>query len=62
MDPAELRRQNFIQPEQFPYQSATGFVYDSGDYERALDLALEQLGYDGAARGAAARRARRRAG
>ena len=45
MDPAELRRKNFIQPEQFPYTSATGFVYDSGDYERALDLALEKLGY-----------------
>ena len=45
MDPAELRRRNFIQPEQFPYASATGFVYDSGDYEAALDLALEKLGY-----------------
>jgi carbon-monoxide dehydrogenase large subunit len=45
MDPAELRRGNFIQPEQFPYTSATGFVYDSGDYERALDLALEKIGY-----------------
>jgi len=45
MDPAELRRGNFIQPEQFPYASATGFVYDSGDYERALDLALEKIGY-----------------
>ena len=45
MDPVELRRQNFIKPEQFPYQSATGFVYDSGDYERALDVALERLGY-----------------
>ncbi len=45
MDPAELRRANFIQPEQFPYSSATGFVYDSGDYERALDLALEKIGY-----------------
>jgi len=45
VDPAELRRQNFIRTEQFPYRSATGFVYDSGDYERALDLALEQVGY-----------------
>jgi aerobic carbon-monoxide dehydrogenase large subunit len=44
-DPAELRRRNFIKPEQFPYTSATGFVYDSGDYQRALDLALEHLGY-----------------
>jgi carbon-monoxide dehydrogenase large subunit len=45
LEPAELRRQNFIQPDQFPYTSATGFVYDSGDYERALDLALEKAGY-----------------
>ncbi len=45
MDPAELRRKNFIQPDQFPYQSATGFVYDSGDYQRALDLALSNIGY-----------------
>src|SRR5436190_7933924 len=45
MDPASLRRINFIQPEQFPYTSATGFEYDSGDYETALDLALEKSGY-----------------
>jgi carbon-monoxide dehydrogenase large subunit len=45
IDPAELRRKNFIRPEQFPYKSATGFEYDSGDYERALDLALEKAGY-----------------
>jgi carbon-monoxide dehydrogenase large subunit len=45
VDPADLRRTNFIKPEQFPYESATGFVYDSGDYPRALDLALEKLGY-----------------
>jgi aerobic carbon-monoxide dehydrogenase large subunit len=46
MDPAELRRMNFIKPDQFPYRSATGFLYDSGDYERALQMALEALGYD----------------
>ncbi len=46
MDPAELRRKNFIRPDQFPYTSATGFVYDSGDYEAALDLALEKAGYE----------------
>jgi carbon-monoxide dehydrogenase large subunit len=45
MDPADLRRSNFIQPDQFPYTSATGFEYDSGDYGRALDLALEKVGY-----------------
>jgi len=45
LDGAEFRRRNFIQPEQFPYTSATGFVYDSGDYEPALDLALKNVGY-----------------
>ncbi|HEV8648259.1 MAG TPA: aerobic carbon-monoxide dehydrogenase large subunit [Actinomycetes bacterium] len=45
MDPAELRRRNFIQPEQFPYHSAVGWEYDSGDYPKALELALEKLGY-----------------
>ena len=33
-------------PDQFPYKSATGFVYDSGDYQQALELALEKIGYD----------------
>ena len=46
MDPAELRIKNFIQPDQFPYESPTGFVYDSGEYERALKLAMDMIGYD----------------
>ena len=46
IDPAEFRRRNFIRPDQFPYTSATGFVYDSGDYEKAMQLALDRLGYD----------------
>jgi aerobic carbon-monoxide dehydrogenase large subunit len=45
MDPAELRRKNFIPPDKFPYHSPTGFVYDSGNYGAALDLALEKSGY-----------------
>ena len=45
LDGAELRRRNFVQPEQFPYTSCTGFVYDSGDYEPALELALKNVGY-----------------
>jgi carbon-monoxide dehydrogenase large subunit len=45
-DPADLRKQNFIEKDQFPYESATGFVYDSGDYQAAMDLALEKIGYD----------------
>jgi carbon-monoxide dehydrogenase large subunit len=46
VDPAEFRLRNFIKPEQFPYKSATGFVYDSGDYAAAMRLALDKLGYD----------------
>ena len=46
MDQAEIRTKNFIQPEQFPYTSATGWIYDSGDYPKALDVAMKQLGYD----------------
>ncbi len=41
MDPADVRRRNFIQPKQFPFATQMGAVYDSGDYERALDLALK---------------------
>ena len=46
MEPVELRRKNFVRPEQFPYTSITGFEYDSGEYARALDLALEKSGYE----------------
>jgi aerobic carbon-monoxide dehydrogenase large subunit len=46
VDPAQFRLDNFIQPDQFPYESATGFVYDSGDYPQAMNQALERLGYD----------------
>ena len=45
MDPAEVRRRNFIQPDQFPYKSAAGAVYDTGDYELALNKALEMVDY-----------------
>ncbi|MGB8346010.1 MAG: molybdopterin cofactor-binding domain-containing protein [Ktedonobacteraceae bacterium] len=44
-DPAEVRRLNFVQPDQFPYKSAAGAVYDTGNYEAALDKALEISGY-----------------
>lgn len=47
IDPAEMRLANFIQPEQFPYETATGFVYDSGDYPTALKMALDEVGYEG---------------
>lgn len=49
MDPAEVRRKNFIQPDQFPYAPAdnllAGLKYDSGDYDKALDKALQMIDY-----------------
>ena len=45
MDPAGLRQKNFIQPEQFPYSSALGWEYDSGDYPTAMTKALDAVGY-----------------
>ncbi len=45
MDPVELRRKNFIQPNQFPYATPLGWTYDSGNYEGALDKALNMVGY-----------------
>src|SRR3954470_7823909 len=46
IDPAELRRKNFIQPHQFPFATQMGAVYDSGDYEKALNAALKASGWD----------------
>jgi aerobic carbon-monoxide dehydrogenase large subunit len=45
VDPAELRFRNLVRSEQFPYLCATGWEYDSGDYPKALRLALETVGY-----------------
>ena len=45
MDPAELRLKNFIKREQFPYQSALGWEYDSGDYHTAMAKAMDAIGY-----------------
>jgi carbon-monoxide dehydrogenase large subunit len=51
LDPAEVRRKNFIQPEDFPYEPASnllnGLAYDSGEYENTLERALEGVGYRG---------------
>ena len=46
IDPAELRLKNFIKPEQFPYTCKTGWEYDSGDYPRAMRLAMDMAGYE----------------
>jgi aerobic carbon-monoxide dehydrogenase large subunit len=45
MDPAELRLKNFIKREQFPYKSALGWEYDSGDYHTAMNKMMESVGY-----------------
>lgn len=45
LEPADVRRVNFIQPEMFPYTTLTEEVYDSGEYEKALDHALDVIGY-----------------
>jgi carbon-monoxide dehydrogenase large subunit len=56
-DPAALRRQNLVQPEDFPYAAPSGVTYDSGSFVEALDRALEQVDYAGwRARQAALRR------
>jgi carbon-monoxide dehydrogenase large subunit len=46
IDPAALRMKNFIKAEQFPYKSALGWEYDSGDYHTALKKAMDIIGYD----------------
>jgi carbon-monoxide dehydrogenase large subunit len=46
LDPAEVRRRNLIAADAFPTTTASGAGYDCGDYERALDLALETAGYE----------------
>jgi len=45
LDPAVVRRRNFISPDRFPYRTASGLNIDSGDYSRVLDLALEAADY-----------------
>lgn len=45
MDPADVRRRNFVRPDQFPYKSAAGYTYDSGAYEANLEALLEAAGY-----------------
>src|SRR6185437_7185820 len=57
MDPAEVRRRNFIPNNSFPYTTASGANYDIGDYGGALDLALESAGYEELRREQASRRA-----
>ncbi|MET8584124.1 aerobic carbon-monoxide dehydrogenase large subunit [Streptomyces collinus] len=57
-DPAELRMRNLLRPEQFPYDTRTGWEYDSGDYPRALRLAMDIAHYDDLRREQAEKRER----
>ncbi|HKI73407.1 MAG TPA: xanthine dehydrogenase family protein molybdopterin-binding subunit [Pseudomonadales bacterium] len=50
MDPVELRRRNFIQPSDYPYQTPVALEYDTGDYEASLSKALEMADYAGFAK------------
>jgi aerobic carbon-monoxide dehydrogenase large subunit len=58
IDAVELRRKNFIRKDQFPYPSKLGFTYDSGDYHKTLDLALQTIGYQDLLKEQAEKRAR----
>ena len=58
MDPADVRMKNFIPPEAFPYKSATGWEYDSGNYPGALRKAMEKIGYNDLRREQAEKRAK----
>ncbi len=58
MDPAEFREKNFIKPEQFPYVTALGWEYDSGNYGGALHKAMDMIGYEDLRREQAEKRER----
>jgi carbon-monoxide dehydrogenase large subunit len=58
LDPAAVRRRNFVPPSAFPYRTVTGLSLDSGDYERGLDECLRLLDYPAARQAQAAARAR----
>jgi carbon-monoxide dehydrogenase large subunit len=60
IDPVEIRRKNFVQPDAFPHTNALGAVYDSGDYQTALNMALELSDYAGLVRERDAARAANR--
>src|SRR5574341_746030 len=57
-DPADFRIKNFIKPEQFPYKSAMGWEYDSGNYHGALRLAMDMIGYQDLRKEQVAKRSR----
>ena len=46
LDPVEVRKRNYVKTDEMPYETPNGCVYDSGDYARCLDIALDLVGYD----------------
>ena len=46
LDPVEVRKRNYIKADEMPYETPNGCIYDSGDYAKMLDIALELIGYD----------------
>src|SRR3546814_3450107 len=47
LGPVEIRRRNFIPPQSMPYKTATGLVYDSGEFARLMDQAMERAYWNG---------------
>src|SRR5213082_2924441 len=45
LDPVEVRKRNYVKHDEFPYETPNGCIYDSGDYARCLDIALELIDY-----------------
>src|SRR5262249_17107170 len=45
LEPVQMRKKNYVKHEEFPYETPNGCVYDSGDYARCLDIALDLVGY-----------------
>jgi aerobic carbon-monoxide dehydrogenase large subunit len=58
VDPIDLRMRSFIPPEQFPYETTTGWTYDSGEYAKTMGVAMDMAGYEDLRREQAEKRAR----
>ena len=46
LDPVEVRKRNYVKAEDMPYETPNGCIYDSGDYAKMLDIALDLIGWD----------------
>src|SRR5471032_236685 len=58
VDPIDLRMRSFIAPEQFPYETTTGWTYDSGNYAETMRVAMDIAGYEDLRREQAEKRER----